>query len=231
MAQCAHVYRDNPKNVEKGRVGRQCGQVATHETPFCRFHGGNSEQVINHAREERYVREVREEARREVGFTALWPEDHAMLDPFSLMLWEIRRSGARIEWFNAKIEALDKERDLWWGQTKVEDIGASEFRGKNTTYEARENILVKMQNEERKRLTELRNEWMNNRFEAAKIAGYGAFRASMRNAIGAVAAAFEIDLRDPANQEILRTALEGLPDPILGVDAPEVKAIKPGQSQ
>lgn len=223
---CAHVYTDVPKNRERDRVGKQCGAPAVNETTFCKFHGGASEQVINKARADRYEEQVRVEVDAAVrpvapgGFTGLWDDDHPMLDPFSLLLWDIRRSGARIEWFDAKIEALEEERDIWWGITKREEIGASEFAGTNKTYEARENILVKMQNEERKRLQSLRDEWQNNRFEALKIAGYGAFRQSMREALLAVSAEFGIDMADPDTQERMKRALETLPEPIPAIEAP-----------
>lgn len=220
---CAHIYRDTPKAREKGRVGDQCGQSAANGTPFCRFHGGASSQVINKYRVQRFEEEVEAQIDKETGFTEIWPEDHPRLDPFSLLLWEIRRAGARIEWFDRKIDEIHDEHSIWWGITKQEQIGASEFAGTNKTYEARENIIVKMQNEERKRLKELRDEWQNNRFEALKVAGYGAFRESMRNAINAVARAFEIDLSEPENQALLRAALEGLPEPIPGIEAPETK--------
>lgn len=241
MARCAHIYTDAPGNVEKNRVGKQCGQWAVNETPFCKFHAGNSTQVIDAARRKRYEAEVEEQLRVAVtsidvvnaantlnavgGFTELWAEDHAMLDPFSLLLWEIRRSGARIEWFDRKLDELKDEKSLWWGITKREVIGASEFEGTNKTYEARENVLVKMQNEERKRLQALRDEWQNNRFEAAKIAGYGAFRASTRALIEALVTEFEIDTTDPEIQTRLRSALESLPDPIPMLEAPDGKVL------
>lgn len=218
---CAHIWADEPKNRERNRVGNQCGNHAVNGTKFCKFHGGNSGHVIDKARRDLYEQEVSEHVERAVGFTDLWAEDHAMLDPFSLLLWEIRRSGARIEWFDVQLDKLKDERSLWWGITKRERIGASEFAGTNKTYEARENILVKMQNEERKRLKELRDEWQNNRFEAAKIAGYGAFRTSMRAAIGALLSAFDLDPTDPEVQATLRTALEALPEPIPALDAPD----------
>lgn len=229
---CAHVYRDTPKARERNRVGQQCTQWAVHETAFCKYHGGASSQVIDKARRDRYAAELEQAALLAVrtdpnpheggtdGFTELWPETHERLDPVSLLLWEIRRSGARIEWFDRQIDKLAQERDLWWGITKHESIGATEFAGTNKTYEARENVIVKMQNEERKRLKDLRDEWQNNKFDALKIAGYGAFRVSMRNALAAMAEEFEIDLTDPATQARLRSALEALPEPIVGIDAP-----------
>jgi hypothetical protein len=229
MARCAHIYTDAPANREKNRVGKQCGQYAVNETPFCKFHAGNSQQVIDAHRAKRYEAAFEAEVAVAVGtgrFTELWEDDHPMLDPFSLLLWEIRRSGARIEWYDRQLDEIKDQKDYWWGQTKQEKIGAAEFTGTNKTYEAKEHVLIKMQNEERKRLQALRDEWQNNRFEAAKIAGYGAFRASTRALIAALVEEFEIDTSDPEIQTRLRRALETLPDPIPMLEAPDGKVLE-----
>lgn len=207
---CQHVYRDTPKARERNKVGHQCGGTAINDTPFCKFHGGANASTIDKYRRLRVEAEITSDP----GFTDLWVEDHPRLDPFSLLLWEIRRSGARIEWFDAKIDELAEEKSIWWGMTKKERIGAGEFTGTNRTFEARENVLVKMQNEERERLVKLRNEWQSNKFEANRIAGMGAFRTAMTGALRAFAEAFEIDLSDPDNAARLREALSALPTPI-----------------
>ena len=208
--QCTHVYRDTPKARAAGKVGKRCGAARINDTPFCKFHGGANQGTIDKARKERIVAEIKADP----SFTDLWPEDHMLLDPFSLLLWEIRRAGQRIEWFDRKIADLKEERSIWYGMTKKETIGAAEYTGTNRTFEARENVLVKMQNEERERLVKLRNEWQNNKFEAARIAGMGAFRTAMTQALRAFADEFEIDLEDPATQARLRAALVDLPVPI-----------------
>jgi hypothetical protein len=212
---CVHVYRDTPKAREKGKVGQRCGMARVNETPYCKFHGGATMSTVDKYRRERVEAEIRQDP----SFTELWPEDHPSLDPFSLLLWEIRRSGQRIEWFDRRLSELGKDRDIWWGVTKKEEVGAAEYTGVNKTFEARENVLVKMQNEERERLVKLRNEWQNNKFEAARIAGMGAFRTAMTAALRAVAAEFEIDLEDPAVQARLRVALDDLPVPIAAIEA------------
>lgn len=212
--QCTHVYRDTPKARARGKVGQQCGQVRVNETPFCKFHGGNNQGTIDKSRRAR----VEAEIKADPSFTDLWQVDHPKLDPFTLLLWEIRRSGARIEWFDRQIDALKDERSIWFGMVKREKIGASEWTGTNRTFEARENVLVKMQNEERERLKKLRDEWQNNKFEAARIAGMGAFRTAMTAALRAFAEEFGIDLEDPEVQARLRGALEGLPVPVAALE-------------
>lgn len=218
---CTHVYRDTPKARARNKVGERCGQPAINETPYCKFHGGNTQSTIDKYRRIR----VEDEIRTDPSFTDLWAEDHPKLDPFSLLLWEIRRSGQRIEWFDRRIAELKEEKSIWWGMTKKESIGAAEYTGVNKTFEARENVLVKMQNEERERLVKLRNEWQGNKFEAARIAGMGAFRAAMTLAIRAVCVEFEIDLSDPENANRLKAVLSALPTPLPMLQDPEKTAV------
>lgn len=216
MARCTHTYRDTPKARAANKVGAQCGAAQVNDTPFCKFHGGASQQTIEKAQRERFEDEIRAELPK---FTDMWPEDHAMLDPFSILLWDIRRSGARIEWFDTKIDELEEEKSIWWGKTKEEVIGAAEFTGTNKTYEARENVLVKMQDAERKTLRELRAQWQNDRFEAARVAGMGAFGSAARAMLRAICDEFEIDLTSEDVQHRVQHALGGLPDPIPAITA------------
>lgn len=202
---CEHYFTDTPKNREKGRVGKQCGRPAENETPYCRFHGGNSTQVIAKAQRTKIEREA-----KAAGFTDIWPENHRMLDPFTLLLWEIRRSAARIEWYDRKITELEDEKSIWWGLTKMEKVGAAEFTGTNKTFEARANILVKMQDEERVRLKALRDEWQSNRFEAAKVAAMGEFRAQTNIVLRGVLRALGHDPNDPAVRQAVAGVLSGL---------------------
>lgn len=219
MGRCEHVYKNSERNEALNRVGRQCKQPAINETPFCKWHGGAAPRTVDKFRRERFEAEYA----AQMKFTDLWSEEHPMLDPFSLLLWDIRRSGARIEWFDAKLAELEEEKSIWWGITKEESINATEFAGTNKTYEARENVLVKMQNEERKRLKELRDEWQNNRFEAARVAAMGSFSASARQMLASVCGEFGIDISDPEVQARIQRALSALPDPIPAAP-PAIKA-------
>jgi hypothetical protein len=220
MAQCSYHYADSPKNQEKGRVGQQCGLAAEDNgTGRCKFHGGRNPVLVNRARREA----IQAEMNRDISdgrFTGLWPDDHELLDPFSLLLWEIRRCGWRIEWYDAAIRRLGEEKEIWWGITKEEEVGATEFAGTNKTYEARENILVKMQNEERKRLFDLTKEWQGNKFEAARIAGMGAFASAARSMVARLAQELGADLSDPEVQGMIeRVLLSQPPLPIEARDA------------
>lgn len=215
---CTYVYRDTPKAREAGKVGQRCGAPKVNGTDRCKFHGGSSPGRIQNAQRARILAEVEAEV---PGFTDMWPETHHLLDPFSMMLWEIRRSGARIEWFDRKLSELEDEKAIWWGKSKEERIGASEFTGVNKTYEAREHVLVKMQNEERERFKKLRDSWQNDRFEAARVAGMGAFGAAARQMIAMLCAEFGIDLSNPEVQARVQHALEGLPDPVPLLSSPK----------
>lgn len=216
--QCTYVYGDTPKAREHNKVGKRCGMAKINGTDRCKFHGGATPSVIAKARKDRVENEMRTKLDR---FTDLWPESHELLDPFSLMLWEIRRCAARIEWFDERLRELDDEKALWWGETKREKIGAAEFTGTNKTFEARENVILAMQAKERDRLNKLTKEWAEQRFEAARIAGYGAFGVALKRAIGALAVEFALDLTDQSVQARVRRVLGDLPDP-LPVVSPEV---------
>jgi hypothetical protein len=211
MARCNYHYADNEKNREKNRVGEQCG-LGEEVNGFgrCKFHGGRNPAFIAKMRREQVQRDMDADV-AEGRFTAIWPSDHELLDPFSLLLWEIRRSGARIEWLDGAIRRLDAEKEIWWGITKEEHVGAAEFAGTNKTYEARENILIKMQNDERKRLFDLTKEWQGQKFEAAKIASMGAFAISTRAMIHALAEALGADLTDEGTQDIVQRVLTSQP--------------------
>jgi len=213
MAQCSYHYADTPKNRDLGRVGNQCGnqeEPGDVQTGRCKFHGGRNPALLNKARREKVRAEMAEDL-QSGRFTGLWPTDHELLDPFSLLLWEIRRCGWRIEWYDDAIRRLHEEKDIWWGITKEEEVGATEFAGTNRTYEARENILVKMQNEERKRLFDLTKEWQGNKFEAARIAGMGAFAAAARTMVARLAQELGADLSDPQVQGAIERVLLSQP--------------------
>lgn len=205
---CTYVYVDSPKNREKERVGQKCGFWAEDNgTGRCKFHGGRNEALIAATRRAR----IRAEIEAEPGFVGLWPEDHELLDPFSLLLWEIRRSGHRIEYLSRKIAELKEEKDLWWGKTKQEKISATEFAGVNTTYEAREHVLIKMQNDERKTLFALTKEWQGQKFEAARIAGMGAFAAAAKTLVRNLVEQLGHDLSDPEIQDVIERVLLNQP--------------------
>lgn len=208
---CTYVYVDSEKNRERNRVGTRCSQPRVNGTDRCKFHGGNSPNKIAADRAIRIENETRSNLDK---FTDLWDEKHPLLDPFSLMLWEIRRSAARIEWFDARMRELTEEKELWWGLVKEEDLEASEFPGRNKTYEARENVILKMQNAERDRLNRLTKEWADHRFEALKIAGYGAFGQAMRRTIKALCEEFGLDMSDHEVRDRIRRVLGEQPNPL-----------------
>lgn len=208
---CTYIYVDSPRNQERGRVGHQCGFAPENNgTGRCKYHGGRNPRLVNVARRQ-IVQSAMDADISEGRFTGLWPTDHELLDPYSLMLWEIRRSGWRIEWFDVKIREVKEEKDMWWGITKEESVGASEWAGTNRTYEARENILIKMQNEERKRLFDLTKEWNNARFEAARVATMGAFAVAAKDMVRSLLEALGQDLDDEGTQQMVARVLAQQP--------------------
>lgn len=90
------------------------------------------------------------------------------LDPVAALEQEFRRCLGRIEWLNTEIGQLDEE-DLTWGRTKSEKIGASEFSGVNTTYEARIHVYEEMLRWERKHLLEMEKVWIAAGIEKERL--------------------------------------------------------------
>lgn len=205
---CTYHFIDNEKNRGLGRVGERCGRPAEpNGTGRCKFHGGKAPAMIDKVRQAEFEAEIRRDRR----FTDLVPADDARLDPFSLLLWEIRRSLGRIDYLDDKINELAEEKSLWWGMTKQEEISASEFAGTNRTYEARENILVKMQNDERKRLFDMEKEWQSNKFEATKIMAMGEFGTYARLLVTRLVQELGHDLTDQDTQEAIARVLGAMP--------------------
>lgn len=205
---CTYRYVDSAKNRDLGRVGKQCGKAAEDNgTGRCKFHGGRAPAMVQTARR----RAIEREMEADPGFNGIWPEDHELLDPFSLLLWEIRRSGHRIAYLDRQMSQLEEERDLWWGQTKREEIGASEFAGVNETFEAREHVYLKRQDIERKRMFDLMKEWQSNKFEATRIMALGEFGQFARLLTTRLVEELGHDLQDQHTQDAIARVLGAMP--------------------
>jgi hypothetical protein len=185
----------------------RCRKAALPNQTVCELHGGKSPAALEAA----LVRSVKTEMQK---FVELAPADDWRLDPFNLLVWEVRRTIARIDWYDERLADLRSEKDLIWGLSKKERISATEFAGTNRTYEARENKFHELQRIERARLERLMAFWQNSKFEAIRVASLGGFQKSMRQMVLAVMQEFEIDAMDPEVQKRVQKALEGVPDPI-----------------
>lgn len=91
------------------------------------------------------------------------------LDPLGVFEDEFRRTYGRILWLQDRIGDLKDEKDLIWGVTKEERIGASEFVGTNKTYEARIHVWEEMLRWERKHLLELTKVWVAAKLDTKRL--------------------------------------------------------------
>jgi hypothetical protein len=130
------------------------------------------------------------------------PGNSPLLNPIAALEWEYARTIGRIKFYDARLAALREERELWWGKTREESITASEYTGLNTTYEARENMILTLQGEERTRLERLTKLWIDTKFEAARLEVAGVFAGSVNRAVRKVLEALNVDEQDA---EIRRT--------------------------
>jgi len=180
--------------------GDRCEANATRDSTMCVQH--------NKVESQRAKAILRRSANARLrDFVELEPEDSELLDPFSLLLWETRRSINKIKFYDDQLLGLSSEKELWWGLVKEEQINATEFAGTNKTYEARQNQILNMQDAERKRLFELFKLWTDTKLEAARIATVGVFKVEANKLIRAVLTEFGIDLVDPENRQRIANVL------------------------
>jgi hypothetical protein len=64
------------------------------------------------------------------------PIDEALLDPGLQLLELIRWSAVHVQWLRERVQVLDEEA-LVWGKSREDDRQATEFRGVDTTREAK----------------------------------------------------------------------------------------------
>ena len=126
------------------------------------------------------------------------------LNPITAFEMEFRRTLGRIAWYDEQLALLASEEDLIWGRTKKERIGAGEFTGVNTTYEARVNILEEMQRWERKHLLDLEKVWINAGLEQERLSMLKAYSTRVRTYIERAFEALGLDLSDPRVLDALK---------------------------
>lgn len=197
--QCKYVYT-LPSRDGSIQPGDRCPRASTRATDMCRRHNDQERRRAKAILERGASVRLRE-------FTELEPADSPLLDPFSLLVWETRRTLARIKWYDTQLMELKDERALWWGKVKEERVNATEFAGTNKTYEARQHELLNMQDRERKRLQDIFTFWTNAKLEAARIATVGVFKTETNKIIRAILSEFAIDTSDPAIRDRVANVL------------------------
>lgn len=156
------------KKQGEGRCTQAAGWGTDHPgVGACKLHGG---KMRNH----RVAAQVQatEEAVRTYGL-------RLDISPTDALLDEVQWTAGHVAWLRARIQELETEA-LGWGVTKVEDHGATEFPGVNTTESAAPPVLLELYQRERKHLVDV--------CKAAIVAGIEERRVKLAEQQGALLA-------------------------------------------
>lgn len=143
-------------------------------------------------------------------FAELLAIDDPLANPIAAFENEYRRTMGRILWYDEQLKKLTDEQ-IVWGRTKVEEIGATEFTGKNTTYEAREHALITQQRKEREHLLALSKVWIGAKLDESKLNIQRAYVRALDSAIVGILTRLGQDIADPAVRQVVRDELLALP--------------------
>lgn len=199
--------------AHRRETGDQCKSPAILGSTVCPKHGGSAPQV-------RLAAEAVQIRARLEKFTEGEPLNSRLMSPVAALEWEFARIIGRIKWYDERISELAREKDLWWGLAKKEKIGAAEYTGTNRTYEARENMLLKLQNDERTRLERLSKIWIDAKFEAARLEVNGQFAGAVNRAVREVLRSLDIDEKDAEIRRKVGLAIrEARPDEQKAIEA------------
>jgi hypothetical protein len=101
------------------------------------------------------------------------------VSPTDALLDEVQWTAGHVAWLRGEIQKLETEA-LAWGVTKVEDHGATEFPGTNTTESAAPPVLLDLYQRERRHLVDV--------CKAAIVAGIEERRVKLAEQQGALLA-------------------------------------------
>lgn len=130
-----HVRKDGQwsctAHLQRDRKGEPCGMMPCAGVDVCARHGGQKALDSQRAAK-RSAAKVVAKAVATLGA----PIDETLLDPGLQLLELIRWSAVHVQWLRERVQALDEDA-LVWGRTREEAKQATEFRGTDTTREAR----------------------------------------------------------------------------------------------
>ena len=196
----------------KRRDGTQCRNGAMPGLEVCRMHGGASPQVAHRI----------QHARLRQGLDKLVvpvPEDHPEADPLQSFSYEYRRTIAAIEYWSDKIRELNDERDLVWGLSQEKYVGAGEYPGVDSTFEAKINIYEERRTIERRHLVELMKIYVKAQIGTMKLQLESDAIAALNGVISAALLAIGADPNDPTVRAAVTNAFKS-------VEIAEVRAIE-----
>lgn len=180
--------------------GERCGNRVIFGLTVCKFHGGGTEAAKQKSARARVV------AQMEKFITPISPDD-VEADPYEGFLRDYRRTIAHIRYFDEKIAELESEKDLVFGVEKVEEIGATDFPGVNTTHASQMNIYLELQWREREHLQKIAKVYISSGIESKKLALQESVVLRLDSTLTAILQAVGIDPRKPEVRSIVASKL------------------------
>ncbi len=208
--------RDNgPRCQATRRDGERCTNPAMVGLTVCQNHGGKTRQARRANERAKLEREIRPKL---AGFTTPLDANDKLAHPLAAADYNIRLSMARIEFCNEQIAKLKEENDLVWGKAKEEHVNATEFAGINKTYEARVNVWITLQNQEREMLHKWYATISKNALDAKRIEANDVTRKYTNRVLRVVLRAFGLDPNDDAVRSRVAEALrDASPEPMAAI--------------
>lgn len=196
---------DEKRCTATNKSGQRCGATARVGLTVCRLHGGSAPRAL--AKSERAKAE-------KVLIVALHkldpiPETDIEANPMESFLIQYRTTIARIRYIGEKIKQLhdSDENALVWGTTRQEDIGATEFGGVNTTYEAQLNVYVAWEFKERQFAHDMQKTWIAAKLDVRRLEIESATVERLDEAIVTMLKLLGKDPHEPETRQIVREAL------------------------
>jgi hypothetical protein len=131
-------------------------------------------------------------------------------NPVTAFETEFRRTLGRIRWYDEELSRMEV-KDLTWGMSKEENIGATEFSGVNRTYEAKASAIHELQFRERQHLIAMEKIWLGAKFEQAKLDMQRAYVTQLDSALEDILTALGHKVSDPTVRQVVRDRLLQLP--------------------
>lgn len=133
-------------------------------------------------------------------------------DPVTAFETEFRRTIARIRYYDERLAEL-RDEELGWGKTKEESIDATEYPGTNVTFEARANILLQLQWEERQHLVKMTKIYFGAKVDERRLQIMEAQVLALDGAITKVLSRLGLSPKDPEVRQVVREEMLALAAP------------------
>lgn len=188
-----------------GQSGERCKKPRRPGLQVCATHGGSTKLAIS--KSERF----KVEKALSATLHRLDPisEDDADANPMQGFLNRYRLLQARRRYITEKIKEVhdQDESSLVWGTSKQEDVGASEFSGVNTTFEAKLNVYVVWEMQVMKELHDMEKTWINAKLDTRRLEIEAATVEKLDSAIVTMLRLLGKDPHDPEVRQVVREAL------------------------